>query len=102
MADLVEKVIQKMWSQYDKDQNGYLDLEESIAYTKATLKEIQKDDYVEPTQDELQKNFDKYDTDHNKKIDKQEVCMYIRAKCGVPEDHCSHYDEEGHKAEEAK
>ena len=46
--------------------------------------------------------FAKYGGEHEGHIHKNEMCMYIRAKAGVPEDNCTHYDKENKDEEPPK
>ena len=76
--ETVDKIIEKMWAEYDKDNNGSLDQEEVKLLTIATLKKIKGDDFVPPTDEEMTTAFNEFDKDGNKKVEKSEMFSYLR------------------------
>ena len=81
----MNKIIENVWSKYDTDGNGFLDIEETKKYTIETLKQVKGDEFVPPTDDELNAAYSQFDKNGDNKIEKAEMAKFIRAKLGVPD-----------------
>lgn len=77
-------IIEDIWKNYDKDNNGTLDKEETRNFTKSTL--MQMNDYSESqgfTNADFDECFKDFDKDGNGVISKREMKIFIKKVAGL-------------------
>ena len=79
--DALAGAVDKMWSTYDTDGNGYLDKEETKRFVMDTLKSMGTTDNV--SQEDLDAAFIEFDTDKTGKITKENMIAYMRKAAGL-------------------
>ena len=77
--DLINKTVEAVWSQYDKDGNNFLDKEECKAFIKDSLRELGHGD---PTDEEYEAAIKEFDHDGSGQISKNEMAAYLKKLCG--------------------
>ena len=82
---VIDQVINKIWSQYDTDNNGYLDPDEVKQFAVATLEDMKSKhpNTKMPTDEEMVEAFKAYDKDGNGRIEKKEMEVYIKKTLGL-------------------
>ena len=82
--DSIEQVIatcvEDIWKQYDKDNSGALDKEETKNFVKATLSESGGGEFSDEDFEECFKAFDK---DGSGTIEKDEMAIFIKKVAGL-------------------
>ena len=85
MADVnsvINKCVDDIWAQYDKDNSGALDKEESRAFITATLTQMEQGD-ASFTEDDFNACFAEFDTDGNGTISRAEMAAFIKKVAGL-------------------
>ena len=81
MQSIIEKCVDDIWKEYDKDNSGALDKEETKLFVKNTLGEINDNgDFSEEDFDACFKEFDK---DGSGTIEKDEMALFIKRVAGL-------------------
>ena len=81
--ELIDKTVDAVWSQYDKDGNGFLDKEECKAFIKDSLHELGQDaNGVDVLDEAYEAAFKEYDADGTGSISKGEMAAYLKKLCG--------------------
>ena len=84
MADLdqiIDNTIEEIWTNYDKDNSGFLDKTETKQFVKNTLLEVnEKGDFSES---EFEKCFKEFDKDGNGQISRDEMKAFIKKVAGL-------------------
>ena len=83
MADaqaVIDKCVEDIWSQFDKDGNGCLDKEETKKFVEATMKEIGDASHSEEDFDAC---FQEFDTNGDGTISKDEMANFIKKVAGL-------------------
>ncbi len=78
MADIdavIRKCVDDIWAEYDKDNSGCLDKEETKAFVKNTLSEMSDDS--EFSEADFEACFAEFDKDGSGTIEKDEMALYI-------------------------
>ena len=78
--DLINKTVEAVWSQYDKDGNNFLDKDECKAFIKDSLQELGQS--VDGTDEEYEEAFKEFDHDGTGQISKNEMAAYLKKLCG--------------------
>ena len=68
--------VDKLWSQYDKNENGYLEKEEALEFIRNTITDVASD--VAQDDEAIEQAFQEFDVDGNGRIAKPEMINYIR------------------------
>ena len=79
--EVIEKCVNDIWSQYDKDGNGTLDREETKLFVKKTLSEMDSNDDF--SEEDFAICFNDFDKDGNGTIDKHEMTLFIKKVAGM-------------------
>ena len=79
--DTVDKCVNDIWDQFDRDKSGYLDKSEARAFIQNSLFEL--GEVGEFTEDDFQKCFQEFDKDGNGTISKDEMKTFIRIVAGL-------------------
>ena len=78
---VIEKCIEDIWKNYDKDKSGALDKEETKNFVKNTLTEMgEKGEFSEADFEACFKEFDK---DGNGTISRDEMKIFIKKVAGL-------------------
>lgn len=78
---IIENCIDDIWKNYDKDNSGFLDKDETKAFVKNTLTEMgESGDFGEGDFDACFKEFDK---DGNGTISRDEMKIFIKKVAGL-------------------
>ena len=79
--EIINQTIDDIWSNFDKDNSGYLDKNETKAFINSTLTEIgENSEYGEA---EFEKCFKEFDKDGNGTISRDEMRAFIRKVAGL-------------------
>ena len=79
--DIVTDLIDGIWSQFDKDNSGCLDKNETRAFMKSVLFHMGEREFSEG---DFNKFFLDFDSDKNGFITKSEMRAFIHKATGVP------------------
>ncbi len=78
---IIENCIDDIWKNYDKDNSGMLDKDETKAFVKNTLSEMgENGDFSETDFEACFKEFDK---DGNGTISREEMKIFIKKVAGL-------------------
>ena len=84
MSDL-DKVIMRcvddIWQQYDQDNSGELDKEETRQFVFETLREMSDD--CQFSHEDFEKCFQEFDADGSGTIEKEEMVVFIKRVAGL-------------------
>ena len=84
MADIdkvIRKCVEDIWLEYDVDDNGALDKEETKKFVKNTLSEM--NDSGEFSTTDFEACFDEFDKDNNGTIEREEMAVFIKKVAGL-------------------
>ena len=81
VTKLIEKVIEDIWSTYDKDGSGQLEKKELKKFLTELKNEIEGEE-KEMDQKQFDKYFKEFDLDGDGVVDRQEMKNFIRRVCG--------------------
>ena len=83
--DIIRKCIDQIWEQYDEDNSGYLDREETRRFIISTIGEMDEadddnDDNRDDgfTEEDFEQCFRKVDVDNSGAISKDEMLTFIK------------------------
>ena len=79
--DVIKKCVDDIWAEYDKDGNGCLDKEETKAFVKNTLAEMQDKQDIEDK--DFEETFKEFDKDGSGTIEKDEMASFIKKVAGL-------------------
>ena len=75
MEDILEKIIEELWANYDKDNSGQLSKAEAQLLFKDSLDRIGE---KEITEEQMNKAFDTFDQDGSGNISKAEMKSFFK------------------------
>ena len=78
---IIEKCIDDIWANYDKDKSGFLDKNETKAFVKNTLSEMGENG--EFSEADFEACFKEFDKDGNGTISKDEMKIFIKKVAGL-------------------
>jgi Ca2+-binding EF-hand superfamily protein len=78
---MIEKIISKIWKNYDRDNSGFLDKPESREFVKNALTEMGENG--EFSEADFDVCFREFDTDRNGTIAKDEMRLFIKKVTGL-------------------
>ena len=78
---VIAKCVENIWGDYDKDNSGALDKEETKKFMVATLGEMS--DTTEISDEDFQAVFKEFDADGNGTISKTEMGNFIKKVAGL-------------------
>ena len=84
MADIdavIRKCVDDIWAEYDKDNSGSLDKEETKLFVKNTLSEM--NDSGEFSEEDFEACFSEFDKDGSGTIEKDEMAIFIKKVAGL-------------------
>ena len=84
MADIdavIQKCVEDIWRDYDKDQSGELDKEETKTFVLNTLQEM--GDQGEFSEADFDACFNEFDKDGSGTIEKEEMAIFIKRVAGL-------------------
>ena len=84
MADMdavIRKCVDDIWAEYDKDNSGQLDKEETKLFVKNTLSEM--NDSGEFSEADFEACFKEFDKDGSGTIEKDEMAIFIKKVAGL-------------------
>ena len=81
LNSVIEKCVNDIWQEYDKDGNGYLDKEETKAFVKNTLSEMNDNASIEDQ--DFEDTFKEFDKDGSGTIEKDEMAAFIKKVAGI-------------------
>ena len=84
MADIdavINKCVDDIWAQYDVDNSGALDRDETKEFVKKTLREM--DDTDNFSEEDFDACFKEFDKDGNGTIEKVEMAAFIKKVAGL-------------------
>lgn len=76
---MINAEVDRVWAEYDKDNNGYLQKDEAIVFIKAMMGNVG----CEYNQDEFDECFKEMDTDNNNYVERKEMTKFITALIGL-------------------
>ena len=78
---VINKCVDDIWAEYDKDGNGHLDKEETKSFVKKTLAEMAGGE--EFSDDDFEACFKEFDKDGSGTIEKEEMAQFIKKVAGL-------------------
>ena len=84
MADIdavIKKCVEDIWQEYDKDNSGSLDKEETKKFVQNTLSEM--NDSGEFSESDFDACFKEFDKDNSGTIEKDEMAIFIKKVAGL-------------------
>ena len=84
MSDLdfvIKRCVDDIWRDYDEDESGELDKEETRNFVFDTLKEMSDD--FQFNIDDFEKCFKEFDADGSGTIEKHEMVIFIKKVAGL-------------------
>ena len=78
---VIDKCVDDIWGQYDKDGNGSLDKEETRLFVQETLKEMDDSSSVENK--DFEETFKEFDKDGSGTIERDEMAAFIKKVAGL-------------------
>ena len=84
MADIdavIQKCVEDIWREYDKDNSGSLDKEETKTFVLNTLQEMS--DQGEFSEADFDACFNEFDKDGSGTIEKEEMAIFIKRVAGL-------------------
>ena len=78
---VIDKCVDDIWGQYDKDGNGCLDKEETKLFVQETLKEM--DDSSQIENKDFEETFKEFDKDGSGTIERDEMAAFIKKVAGL-------------------
>ena len=84
MADIdavIRKCVDDIWAEYDKDNSGALDKDETKRFVKNTLSEM--GDGGEFSETDFEACFKEFDKDGSGTIEKEEMAIFIKKVAGL-------------------
>ena len=82
--DVIRRCVDDIWDEYDADKSNALDMAETKAFVKQTLREFAGEAAIENFSDEeFEFTFKLFDRDDNGTIDKSEMVVFIRKVAGL-------------------
>ena len=79
--DVINKCVDIIWAEFDKDKNGALDKDETKNFVKTTLAEVNNSG--EFSDENFEACFKEFDDDGSGTIDKEEMFLYIKNVAGL-------------------
>ena len=80
---VIAKCVDDIWQEYDKDNSGELDKEETKAFVKKTLCDMADGDGGEFSEEDFDACFKEFDKDGNGTIEKDEMAIFIKKVAGL-------------------
>ena len=77
---MVQKVVDELWAEYDKDNSGALDKEETKKFVQDTLGNLGSGD--EFSQEAFDEVFATFDKDNSGTVEKPEMVTFIKQLLG--------------------
>ena len=81
----IQGVIDQIWDTYDVDKSGALDKEETKAFVKKTLCDMEGADGGEFSEEDFEACFAEFDKDKSGTIEKDEMAVFIKKVAGLGE-----------------
>ena len=79
---VIAKCVDDIWAEYDKDNSGALDREETRRFVEATLKEMHQGEEA-VGEDDFESTFAEFDKDKSGTIEKDEMASFIKKVAGL-------------------
>ena len=79
--EIIDKYVQQIWKEFDDDESGALDRDETKEFVKKMLLEVGES--TDFSDEEFNKCFEEFDTDGNGTVDKDEMKEFIMKICGL-------------------
>ena len=82
---MIAKCVDEIWGQYDTDNSGSLDKEETKKFVMETLKDMSSGDggNGEVNDADFEQTFKEFDKDGNGTIEKDEMAAFIKKVAGL-------------------
>ena len=81
---VIAKCVDDIWAEYDKDGNGNLDKEETKAFVKKTLVDMEQgQEGGEFSDEDFEACFKEFDKDGSGTIEKDEMAIFIKKVAGL-------------------
>ena len=81
VEEIINKCVNDIWGQYDKDGNGHLDKKEAKAFVLKTIVNMQGE--TKFTDQEFEECFKEFDKDGSGTIEKSEMAIFIKKVAGL-------------------
>merc|ERR1712028_124598 len=81
----IKKCVDDIWAEYDKDNSGALDKDETKAFVKKTLCDMEGSDGGEFSEEDFDACFAEFDKDKSGTIEKDEMAVFIKKVAGLGE-----------------
>ena len=81
IEEVIKKCVEDIWKEYDKDNSGALDKDETKKFVKNTLSEM--NDSGEFSEEDFDSCFKEFDKDGSGTIEKDEMAMFIKKVAGL-------------------
>lgn len=79
--EVVQRVVDDIWAQYDKDNNGFLDKEEAKSFVIKTLADLGGDNQF--SDEAYEETFGVFDKDGSGTISRGEMVSFIKEVAGI-------------------
>ena len=79
--NVIGKCVDKIWSKYDDDNNGYLDKHETKRFVQETLADMANGEGFKD--DDFDECFREFDKDGNGIIERNEMVQFIKKVAGL-------------------
>merc|ERR1712113_1109894 len=80
---VIKKCVDDIWAEYDKDNSGALDKEETKAFVTKTLCDMEGSDGGEFSEEDFDACFAEFDKDNSGTIEKDEMAIFIKKVAGL-------------------
>ena len=80
---MIKKCVDDIWAEYDKDNSGALDRDETKAFVKKTLCDMADGDTGEFSEEDFDACFKEFDKDNSGTIEKDEMAIFIKKVAGL-------------------
>ena len=78
---VIKKCVEDIWKEYDKDNSGALDKDETKKFVKNTLADM--NDTGEFSEEDFEACFAEFDKDGSGTIEKDEMAIFIKKVAGL-------------------
>ena len=79
----IAKVVEDIWDEYDKNNSGTLDKEETKLFVKKTLTDMSNGAGDDFSDEDFEACFKEFDKDGNGTIEKDEMAVFIKKVAGL-------------------
>ena len=83
LDEVINNCVDDIWAQYDVDNSGFLDKEETRQFVRNTIKEMGEAGESEFSNEDFEQCFKEFDDDGSGTIEKDEMAKFIKKVAGL-------------------